>query len=67
MSRSWEASTAKAEATASVIMAKKIARTRNEKRPMITARISEARSASAMPMPMAPQVALMPCMAIAMP
>ena len=48
-SESCEASVANAEATASVIMAKKIARTRRLNRPITSERTSETTSAQAMP------------------
>ena len=48
-SDSCEASVAKAEATARVIMAKKMARTRRLNRPMTSESSSETTSATAMP------------------
>ena len=50
-SDSCEASTAIAEATASVIMEKKIARTRREIRPMAAASTADKSSAATMPSP----------------
>ena len=55
-SESCEASVANADATASVIMAKKIARTRRLNRPMRSERTSETTSAQAMPSASAGQV-----------
>jgi len=52
-----EASVRKAEATASVIMAKKIAFTRSENRPMSSDSSSEIKSAQNTPTASAPQLA----------
>jgi hypothetical protein len=54
-SLSCEARVRQAEATASVIMAKKIALTRSEARPISSDSSSEAASAPARPMPTEPQ------------
>ena len=55
-SDNWEASVWKAAATASVIMAKKIARTRSENKPMAKEKASVTPKDSAKPKPMALQV-----------
>ena len=56
-SESCEASVRKAEATASVIMAKKMAFTRSENNPISSESTREIRSAHTMPTSMAPQLA----------
>ena len=66
-SDSCEASVANAAATASVIMAKKIARTRRLNRPMTSERTSETTSAPAVPSASAGQVGPMRVAAIATP
>ena len=50
-SESWLARIAKADATASVIMAKKIARTRSDRRPITNASTAPATSAIPRPSP----------------
>ena len=52
---SWLTSTANAEATASVIMAKKIARTRSEKSPITSASTVAATAPASVPVSSAPQ------------
>ena len=67
MLESCAASTAKAEATAKVIMAKKMARTLRAKRPMISASAMPAATAATMPARSAVQVAPQLVMASATP
>ncbi len=67
MSDSCEASVRKAEATASVIMAKKIARTRSENRPMSSDSSNESSSAPTAPTTSAHQVGPMALAEMAMP
>ena len=66
-SESCDASVWKAAATASVIMLKKIARTRSENSPIATASTSDSTSAMAMPLNSAPQPGPMRDDAIATP
>ncbi len=66
-SDSWEASVWNAAATASVIMAKKMARTRSENRPMASDSSSDTSSAAPRPSASAPQPAPMRDDAIATP
>ncbi|MHC2623294.1 hypothetical protein ACVIW2_005326 [Bradyrhizobium huanghuaihaiense] len=63
---SCEANTWKAEATASVIMAKKIAATRSENRPMASASSAASGRPVTMPVATAAQFGPMPYSAIAM-
>ena len=64
---SCEASTAKADATASVIMAKKIVCTRSENSPITSASSAASGSATSSPSPIASQRAPSENSAIAMP
>src|SRR5574343_644739 len=67
MSDSCDARVKNAEATAKVIMAKKMARTRSENNPINRDNINDKTSADATPTPMASQVGPMPLRATATP
>ena len=67
MSDSCEASVKKAEATASVIMAKKMARTRKENKPTPSASTKESANEHSKPTPIASQVGPKRVAATAMP
>ena len=67
MSDNCDANVKKADATASVIMAKKIARTRNENKPTSSASTNEIANDDTSPTPSAAQVGPMRVVAMAMP